>query len=328
MRNFFFGRRITVLLFLSLHLIYLQAQPGPYNKKILQQEYNLLPAHSRDTQYYTMESRLSEFAPDGTISGADVYRLYLRCVPDKAGLKGDKYTCLKFTVQLNNSPELPIPSLTGWSYFFTLAANGRDEKGQMFGIDQSKFEELSDKNGKTLPVENAYHVYNAFIDFHSMSVFAEKTDSGKGVQDLRRIGQEIIHGASFSQPSVSMGSQVGDGSYFKNGQIRLAFKGLSIVNRRTCALLGYDSGESSFYMVTKPMPNMEVKTKGASHYQGDIYKDLSSGWLQKATLHELVVSETSVPGMANKINSVIERNIVIANIDKNIAKTGSDREEH
>ena len=52
----------------------------------------------------------------------------------------------------------------------------------MFGIDHSKFEKLTDENGKILPVENTYHVYNAFIDFHAMSVFGEKTKTGNGVQ--------------------------------------------------------------------------------------------------------------------------------------------------
>ena len=76
----------------------------------------------------------------------------------------------------------------------------------------------------------------------------------------------------------------------------------------------YDSGESSFYMLTKPMANMEVSTKGSSHYWGDIYKDLTTGWIQKAVLHELVVSETTVTGMSNKIPSVIERTININNV--------------
>ena len=58
---------------------------------------------------------------------------------------------------------------------------------------------------------------------------------------------------------------------------------------------------------------MKVTTKGSSHYWGDIYKDLTSGWIQKANLHELVISETAVPGMTNKINSVIERSINIKN---------------
>lgn len=91
------------------------------------------------------------------------------------------------------------------------------------------------------------------------------------------------------------------------------FKGLSRINDKVCAIVEYDSGKSSFYMLAKLMANMEVPTKGSSHYWGDIYKDLSRGWIQKAILHEVVISETTVPGM-NKINSVIERTIVIKNV--------------
>ncbi len=47
---------------------------------------------------------------------------------------------------------------------------------------------------------------------------------------------------------------------------------------------------------------------------GDIYKDLEGGWIQKATLHEFVISETVVPGMPDKIHSVIERTININNV--------------
>ena len=303
--------QVMTLMFLFLPLSYLSAQQISNTKKLLRQEYNLVPPYSKDTQYYEMESKLQKHAPDGTLQGRDVYRLYLRCIPSGIPSQGDEYTCLKFTVQVDSSAEISIPSLTNWKYFFSLTANGED-KGQMFGIDHTKFEKLTDENGKMLPIENTYHVYNAFIDFHTMSVFAEKTTAGNGVQNLKHIGDKIVHGASFSQPHVSLGSQVAEGSYFKNGEITLALKGLSLVNEKTCAMLEYDSGESSFYMLMKPMANMEVTTKGSSHYWGDIYKDLTAGWIQKANLHELVISETIVPGM-NKINSVIERNIDIKN---------------
>jgi hypothetical protein len=315
MNPLFFYRTGIITLFFSLLVVHLSAQKKLDGKKIFQQEYDLVPQHTKDTQFYVMESKLLKYALDGTHEGSDVYRLYLRCIPaNKTSLQGDEYTCLKFTIQLSNAPERSIPSLTNWKYFFALTANAKDEKGQVFGIDHSKFEQLVDENGKALPNENTYHVYNAFIDFHSMSVFAEKTAVGKGVQDLKSIGQKIIHVASFSQPPVNLGSQVAEGSYFKNGEITLALKGLSLVNKKTCAILEYDSGESSFYMVIKPLSNMEVKTKGSSHYQGDIYKDLEGGWIQRATLHELVISETVVPVQTDKINGVIERSISINNV--------------
>ena len=300
-------KQVMILLFLVSPLSYLSAQQISNAKKLLSREYNLVPQHSKDTQYYEMESKLQKHALDGTPQGLDIYRLYLRCVPSDSP-QGDEYTCLKFTVQINKAAEISIPSLTNWKYFFSLTGNGDDKKGEVFGIDHSKFEKLTDENGKLLPVENTYHVYNAFIDFHTMSVFGEKTTTGNGVQNLKHIGDKIVHSASFSQPHEG-----NDSSYFKNGEITLALKGLSLVNEKTCAMLEYDSGESSFYVVIKPMANMEVTTKGSSHYWGDIYKDLTGGWIQKANLHELVISETTVPGMNNKINSVIERSINIKN---------------
>jgi hypothetical protein len=309
-------RPVIIGLFVITSLSHLSAQQISTASKLLKQEFNLVPQHSKDTQYYEMESILQKHAPDGTLRGRDVYRLYLRCVPAVDSSAGDEYTCLKFTVQINDSAEVLIPSLTNWKYLFSLTTHGEDKKGQFFGIYKDKFDKLTDENGKLLPIENTYHVYNAFVDFHTMSVFSERTITGKGVQNLKRIGDKIIHSASFSQPPVNMGSTVAEGSYFKNGKITLAFKGLGLVNEKMCAILGYDSGESSFYMLMKPMPNMEIPTKGSSHYFGDIYKDLTGGWIQKAVLHEFVISETSVPGLANKINSVIERSITIKNVKR------------
>jgi hypothetical protein len=302
------------LLFQFLQPLCLSAQQGSNAKKILEKEYNLIPVHSKDTQYFEMESRLQKHTLDGTPNGLDIYHLYLRCVPSANPLKGDEYTCIKYTLQVNNAAAVSIPSLANWKYLFSLSSNAEENKGQVFSIDHSKFEQLKDENGKSLQVEKTYHVYNSFIDFHSMSVFSEKPATGKGIQDLKHADDKIIHSASFSQPFVSLGTQVAEGSYFKNGEITLSFKGLSLVNEKTCVLLEYDSGESSFYMLVKPMPNMEVPTKGSSHYWGDIYKDLNNGWIQKATLHELVISETSVPSPGNKINSVIERSINIKNV--------------
>ena len=306
--------RVTVLLmFLVSPSSFLSAQQIANAKELLVQEYHLAPQHSKDTQYFEMESKLQTHAPDGTPQGWDVYRLSLRCVPSADPSRGDEYTCLKFTVQINKSPEVSIPSLTNWKYIFTSTPDARDEKGQVFGINHGKFEKLTDEEGKMLLVGNTYHVYNAFIDFHALGFFGEKTIAGNGIQHLKHIGDKIVHVASFSQPPVNLGSQIAEGSYFKNGEVTLAFKGLGLVNQKACALLEYDSGESSFYMLMKPMANMEITTKGSSHYWGDIYKDLTTGWIQKASLREIVVSETIVPGQADKINSVIERNINIKN---------------
>lgn len=69
-------------------------------------------------------------------------------------------------------------------------------------------------------------------------------------------------------------------------------------------------------MQMKPMPEMEISTTGSSHYFGDIYKDLATSWVQKVTMTELVVSETILPMPPNKINVVIEREILIRNVNE------------
>jgi hypothetical protein len=291
------------------------AQSSRFDDARLNKKFDLAGERSPKTQYFLMESRLITYAPDGKRVSADIYRLRLKCVPAKlAGKDGDEYTCVRFTVQQGNAAAAAIPALENWTYLFKRAET--DEKGQVFGIDHGKFENLVDGNGKVLPVDKAYHVYNAFIDFHSFcNVFAERASAGSGIQDLKQIGQKIVHAAAFTEPPVNLGKNILAGSFFKNGEITLEFKGLSVVNGRPCALLEYDSGESSFKMIMKPAPEMEFQAVGSSHYQGDIHKDLATNWVQKVTMTEMVVSEVTLPMPPNKMNTVIERNILIRNVD-------------
>ena len=58
-------------------------------------------------------------------------------------------------------------------------------------------------------MDKAYYVYNAFIDFHGFcNVFAEPTTGGKGIQDLKSIGDKIVHAAAFTEPPVNLGSGI------------------------------------------------------------------------------------------------------------------------
>ena len=276
--------------------------------------YNLAGERTQETHYYIMESKLINYAMDGTRAGTDIFRLHLKCTPSENTDEGFEYTCTQFTIQLGDAPETPIPALENWSYIFY---DDIDEQGQVFGIDHSKFDNLTDSNGSPVPPDKSYHVYNAFIDFHSFcDVFAAPTPEGNGIQDITKIGQKIVHAAANSEPPTNLGSNIAEGSYFKNGEITLEFKGLSIVDGKTCALIEYDSGESTFRMISQPAPNFEIQTTGTSHYMGDIYKDLASNWVQKVTLTEFVVSETTLPIPPNIINSINERDILIKNVSK------------
>jgi len=280
---------------------------------ILGGTFDLTAPRSHDPQRFEMETVVITYAPDGTRAETDVFKMELTCTPASAASAGaDQYTCKRFSVQFGKSPEVEIPALAGWTHLFE---TGFDEKGQVFGVDHSRFENLADANGQLLPVSKAYFVYNSFIDFHGFcNLFPRPAADGMGVQDLTRIGQKIVHAAAFSEAPVSLGTGIKEGSTFRNGEITLEFKGLSLVDGAPCAILGFDSGESSFQMLMEPMPNMEVRTVGSSHYYGDIHVDLATRWARKVIMGELVVSETAVPGLPNKINAVIERNLTIWNI--------------
>ncbi len=294
----------------------LTAEPTVKKDAILRQTFNLGGQRTPQTQYFLMESKLFTYALDGKRIGKDVFRLRLKCVPAGiAGTEGDQWTCSKFTVQLGDEPEVEIPAVKNWTYVFKIPPSGIDDKGQTLGIDHARFENLVDASGNAIPPDKAYHVYNAFSDFHSFcNIFAERIVGGKGVQDLKSIGQRIVHAAAFTEAPVNLGSSVAEGSTFKNGEVTMELKGLSRVDAAACAMVGFDSGESSFKMIVKPVPNMEVQTVGSSHYKGDIYIDLSTNWVRKVTMYELVVAEVTLPMPPGKMNSVIERDIVVRNV--------------
>ena len=289
-------------------------------ESIFQQEYDLAGERSAEPHFYHMESKVVFHAEDGTRTGVDMYKLRLMCEPgDISAGEADKYTCARFALQTGGGAEVTIPALEEWSYDFkmqSLREGGLNEQGQVFGIPHAKFEGLTDSNGGMLPQEVAYQVYNMFINFHSWcNGFAQPVRGGKGIQDLKRIGDKIIHEAAFSELPIDLGGQIAEGSTFKNGEITLEFKGLSVVDGASCAIVGFDSGESSFTMLIKPMPNIEVNTVGGSHYQGDIYVDLGSKWTKKVLMTLMDVTKTTMGGQ-KVASAVVETTLTIKAVEK------------
>lgn len=283
---------------------------------ILRQTFNLGGERSQQIQYFMMESKLLTYALDGKRVSTDVFRLRLKCVPAKtAGTKGDQWTCSRFTAQLGDEPEVEVPAIKNWTYVFKVPPTGIDDKGQTLGIDHAQFANLVDTSGKALPPDKSYHVYNAFIDFHGFcDIFAERIEGGKSVRDLKSIGQRIVHAAANTEAPVNLGGSIAKGSTFKNGQVTMELKGLSCVAGAACAMVDFDSGESSFKMFIKPAPDTEMRIVGSSHYKGDIYIDLLTNWVKKVTMYELVVTEVTMPAPTGKVNAVIERDIVVRNV--------------
>jgi hypothetical protein len=294
------------------------ADSSSRDDSIFRQSFDLAGERSEETQYFLMETRIVNYAPDGTRMGRDLYTLHLKYMPaNLVGKTGGEYTSVKFKLKTGDSPEITIPALEGWKYVFKTTSTGIDEKGQVFGINHSKFENLVDNNGKPIPQDKAYPIYNTFVDFHAFNnEFAERTSSGNGIQSLNKIGEKIVHSAAFSESPVHVGINVAGGSFFKNGEITLAFKGLSIINEATSAIVGFDSGESSFKMIVNLSPDMEIQSVGSSHYKDDIYINLESKWIQKIVMDEVVVSEVTLTLAWDLHYQLLQRLIILMWVDR------------
>lgn len=278
----------------------------------VRQEYDLGRPRSADPQYYVIVTKLVAYAEDGTRQAPLVMTLKLKCEPAPEGSgKPDVYTCAGITVESGGEAEVSIPALEGWSYPYVPS-----DEGVVLGIPHEPFEGLPDSNGNPLEPHLSYLVYNQFIDFHAFcNVFAEPIADGKGIQDLKVAGDRIVHAAAFSKASVALGTNVAEGSFFQNGEITLTFKGLGRVDGAPCVVVAYDSGESSLRVIIEPMPNMQVLTVGSSHYWGDIYVDLASMWVRRATMTEMVVTKTTM-GDQKVAGGAVERTLTIQSVSQ------------
>ncbi len=278
----------------------------------LDAEFDLARSRAPEPQFYEMRTTSIQYEQDGARKPYHELRLLLRCTP---GAGGVEYTCVRMTARTDGDAS-EIPELTGWSYEFRPDQTGSNSTGDMFGIHHAKFQTLADATGTALAPDLSYAVYNVFVDFHAIcNVFAEAAPDGAGIQDLTRVGDRIVHAAASSEGTIHLAGVTESGSTFRNGEIALAFKGLAVVDGASCAIVAYDSGESSFAMAMELAPGMSVNAVGASHYFGDIYVDLASMWVAKAALSEFVVSDVTMDGQP-LANSVVERAIEIRSVTK------------
>jgi hypothetical protein len=278
----------------------------------LQSAYDLGAARKPEAQYFRMETVVVHIGFDGKRTGSETYYLTLKCVPAAlSGKAGDVYTCRDFRYSINEGEPRAIPALAGWTYVFDLSPTGRDEKGQVLGVPHAKFEDLVDGSGKKLPPTISYFVYNNFIDFHAFNdVFGRPSAEGGGIQALTRIGQKVVHSSAFSEPPVNLGAGIKEGSVFRNGEVTLEFMGLGLVDGAPCALVGYDSGESTLKMIIAAGPNTDIVTTGGSEYKGVLWVDLATHWVRKVIMDEFVVTQTTLPGPGQKIDGYTVRHLL------------------
>ena len=300
----FFDRKMTwMALVLAAAALTATALAGPGAPKIpkglagLGGPFDLAGERKAEVLYFIQETRFVHLGFDGKRNGMETYTFKVRCAPAAlSGKGGDEYTVREFSVRAGEGETETIPDLAGWSYVFKLTDSGLDEKGQVLGIPHAKFEGLTTSRGAKLSTVAGYPIYNSFIDFHSFNdVFARPVTGGGGIQDLRTIGQVVRHASAFSEPPVNLGEGIKAGSVFRNGDIKLVFKGIGLVDGAACAIVGYDSGESTLKMIMPMGAEKEIVTEGGSEYLGDIHIDLATRWVRKVTLDEFVVTETRLP---------------------------------
>jgi hypothetical protein len=291
--------------------------------ELFEQEHDLVGKRSMETHYYLVQSELGTHTNKGVLKSTDVYREYLKVEPgDRSAGEADRFTCKKFSLKRGDAPEMTIPSLAGFSYDVNkdlLDANGIDENGELYSVPEETFEGLVDDSGAQLPFEVGYQVYSAFYYYHSYTDYAEATSQGVGIQDLKSIGDKVVVEGSFTQSPLP-GKLAKDSAFWKNGEITLAFNGLSVVDGKTCAVLGLDSGVCHWSMPMTYMPIMNLKTVGVSNYQADIYLDMDSKWVRKLDLVLFEITKTTMWGIP------VEKSIPVTKLSiKTITKEEFDR---
>ena len=122
-------------------------------------------------QSYITETRVMMHAPDGSITATDVYRLFLLCTPSAIADGGRTSTPAGDSPFSGAAPRSSAsrPWRGGATSSPPCPSKGRPTGGH-WHFPHEPFETLKDSEGKTPPPGNAYHVYNAFIDFHSFFI--------------------------------------------------------------------------------------------------------------------------------------------------------------
>lgn len=278
----------------------------------LESSYNFSIKRETKTHYYEMHTQFIQMGFDGKRNRTENYLLKLSNAPKEvAKTKFDVITCKEFGLKIDDEAMQMIPALKDWSYNFDPTSN--DGKGVVFGIPHNVFTTLVNDKKEAIIPDFSYPIYNSFVDFHALSDLF--TMPFTGIDELHKIGDKITHKASYTKPSVQVGDMVEEGSYFQNGKIALEFKGLSIVDGQPCAIITYDSGESTFLTKVRSTNGTKI-TSGGSEYIGDIYLDLNTRWVKKVTLNENVITQKSLKNEDRKQKGYTVRHLEIRMIDE------------
>lgn len=264
-----------------------------------------------ETLDHSMRTEFIHMGFDGKRIGSETYGVTLRGAPAaRAGTTLDRYTCGGFCVRFDSKNTVTIPALAQWSYDFD-PMSGANGKGLVFGVPHDRFDGLTDSNGNEFSPDIRYAIYNNFIDFHALNNVFSRPLFGQGIERLKDIGDRIVHPAAFTEAPVHLGTAVRPGSVYRNGEVTLELKGVSLVDDAACAIVAYDSGESTFEMTMATTEGVEVLTKGGSEYKGNLYIDLKTGWVRKVTLDEFVETQTTPLNGGTRVDGCVVRHLLL-----------------
>ena len=182
-------KQVDCLVYLYLILFPLFGYSQISNINLLNQEFNLSGNHSQEIQFFELESKMVTLALDGKRMGTDIFRLHLKYFPAKnSGKELEKYTCIRFTLQLSASPEVEIPGLANWTYILNDTVGNK--KGQVaFGIDKgadvsiavNKAVNMAKKNIIEVPIVNGTIPHEIYQKVGAAKILLKPARRGKGV---------------------------------------------------------------------------------------------------------------------------------------------------
>jgi hypothetical protein len=172
-----------------------------------------------------------------------------------------------------------VPALEKFTYQIE---PGIDAKKQVMGIEHAKFLNLKDAAGNDLQLADPYLVYNTFIDYHGFNDIMATVG-------LRRIGDSAGMGGRQELP-VHLGDTIKEGSVYRLGDARTRLDGIGLVNKQPCAIVAFDSDDSSFLMKLD-MPNMKMDVEGYSRFEGNVQVELASNWPASCNWKEIIVTQ-------------------------------------
>jgi len=129
----------------------------------------------------------------------------------------------------------------------------------------------------------------------------EPSQLGTNIEDLKKVGDKSISEISPELP-IDLGTNILKGSTYKTGQTVLEFKGLSTIDDAACAIVGYEEigGLWTAYILAAPL--MKVKTNGGTQIRAEIFIDLASLWMKKATYIVTDITKTTLYGIPVEIS--------------------------